>query len=363
MASNDLLQLLAGANPSTVGVRSMLDETLRTILMRYAVSHPDPTIPVIFPRQQLLHQILASHEHMLPGSEPADVIGHVWSTVLEHERSDVASLARFAHRVDYATFHLCVAFEKAEVRFQLSRPRNVVQSSRGISAWYATLVNATFNRYRDLRNALVHHWTPPAEVEPLTLRAFLVLCDLTPADSQLRSLFATNRSRAFHELARHLDIVADQLKAAIQLAANLEAADADDESPGDQAQLDAVQTDILRKSGEPLSLTSAATRLGITRQALHKRIQAGSALGLMRGSELVVPAAQFVERDGKQKIVDGLSEIVPLFDETGAGRWSALQFLTEIDPSLRTMPLDALKRGDTDAAVAAARGYLSIDEA
>jgi hypothetical protein len=284
--------------------------------------------------------------------------------MLERERSDVASLARFAHRVDYATFHLCVAFEKAEVRdFELSRPRNVVRASRGVSSWYATLVNATFSRYRDLRNALVHHWTPPAEVEPLTFRAFLVLCDLTPADSQLRSLFTRDRPRAFHELARHLDIVADQLKAAIQLAANLEPVNADDELSEDHARLDALQTDILRRSGESLSLTSAAAKLGITRQALHKRIRAGSALGLMRGSELVVPGAQFVERAGKLRIVDGLSKIVALFDKAGAGRWSALQFLMEVDPLLKAAPLDVLKRGETDAAIVAARGYLSVDEA
>jgi hypothetical protein len=301
---------------------------------------------------------------MLPATESAKVIEHVWSTMLERERSDVASLARFAHRVDYATFHLCVAFEKAEVRdFELSRPRNVVQSSPGISTWYATLVNATFNRYRDLRNALVHDWTPTAEVEPLALRAFLVLCGLTPADSQLRSLFTTNRPRAFLELAQHLDIVADQLKAAIRLAANLEPVQAGDEPSEDKSRLNAVQTDILQKAGEPLSLTSAAARLGISRQALHKRVQAGSALGLMRGSELVIPSAQFVERDDKSKIVDGLSEIVALFDQAGAGRWSAIQFLTEIDPLLKAAPLDVLKRGDTDAAVVAARGYLGVDEA
>src|SRR5208337_964486 len=176
------------------------------------------------------------------------------------------------------------------------------------------------------------------EVEPLTLRAFLVLCDLTPADSQLRSLFTSDRSRAFHELARHLDIVADQLKAAIQLAANLEPVHSDNEWVEDRARLDAVQTGILGKAGESLTLTNAASRLGVTRQALHKRIQAGSALGLMRGSELVVPAAQFVERGAKSKVVDGMSEIVALFDKAGAGRWSALQFLTEIDPLLKAVP-------------------------
>jgi HSP20 family molecular chaperone IbpA len=285
-------------------------------------------------------------------------------TLLERERSDVAWLAHFARRVEDATFHLCIAFEKAEVRdFELSHPRDVVRSSHGVSTWYATLVNATFNRYRNLRKALVHHWTPPAEVELLTLQAFHVLCDLTPADSQLRYLLQRDRPRAFCELARHLDIVADQLKAAIQLAANLEPARADDDITEERVRLDKVQTEILEKAGETLSLTSAAARLGITRQALHKRIRTGSALGLMRGTELVVPAVQFVKRDSKLKVVGGLRKVVAVFDRAGAGRWSALQFLIEIDPLLKTTPLDALKRDETQAVIAAARGYLSVDEA
>jgi hypothetical protein len=361
MASDSFFQpFFVGPGPSAA--TPSLDDKLRAlVMMGYAASRRDPMCN--WPQQHLYQQVL-DYNHRLPPLNSAEVIEQVWSTMLERERSDVASLARFAHRVDDATFFLCAAFEKAEVRdFEISRPRNVVQSSGGMGTWYAALVNATFDRYRDLRKALVHPWTPPAEVEPLVLRAFLVLCDLTPAGSQLRSLFITNRPRAFHELAQHLDIVTDQLKAAIQLAANLEPVQAGDELSGDKLQLNAVQTDILQKAGEPLSLTSAAARLGISRQALHKRIQAGSALGLMRGSELVVPSAQFVERDGTSKIVDGLSKIVALFDAAGAGRWSAIQFMTEIDPLLKAAPLDVLKRGDTDAAVVAARGYLGVDEA
>lgn len=362
MTSNTLLELLAAADPSGLGSRSVLDETLWTILIRHAVSQRDPALSGMLSRQQLLDQ--PHHENALPAREPFELYEQILTTMLERERSDVASLARFARRVDFAAFHLSIAFEKAGVRdFELSRPRNIMKSSRGTNAWYATLVNATFNRYRDLRNALVHHWTLSAEVEPLAFRAFVVLCDLTPAETQLRSLVSRDRPRAFHELARHLDIVADQLKAAVQLAADLELVETDDAPTDDETRLDAVQTDILSKAGEPLSLTNAAARLGITRQALHKRIRSQSALGVMRGSELVVPAAQLVERDGKPRVVEGLGEVLALFDESGAGGWSALQFLTELDPLLKATPLDALKRGDKNAAVAAARGYLNIDEA
>src|SRR5208337_4353732 len=122
MASNDLLELLAMGAPSVgTGARSMLDERLRTILMRYLLSLPDPSLSEVWSKQHLLRQ---QFNNLMPMLEPDEFIESVWSTMLERERSDVASLARFAHRVDYATFHFCAAFEKAEVRdFQLSRPR------------------------------------------------------------------------------------------------------------------------------------------------------------------------------------------------------------------------------------------------
>jgi hypothetical protein len=283
---------------------------------------------------------------------------------LERERSDVASVARFGHRVECASYHLYVAFEKASVDdFELSPAHDVVKPARGISVWYCSLVNTTFNRYRDLRRALLHKWTPPAEVEPLTSNAFRMLCEITPADSQLRNLLAHDRPRAFHELARHLDIVAEQLKAAIELATDLRTVASDETSREEQARLQAVQAEILRKAGEALSLTEAAHQLEVSRQALHKRIRSGSALGLMRGSELVVPTAQFVDKDNKIKIVDDLNAVVTLFDKSGAGRWSALQFLVEVDPLLGKVPLDALKEGEVDAVVRAVRAFLSLDEA
>jgi hypothetical protein len=273
-------------------------------------------------------------------------------------------VARFGHRVECASYHLYLAFEKASVSdFELTSARDVIKPVRGISVWYRSLVNTTFNRYRDLRRALLHQWTPPAEVEPLTSNAFRMLCEITPADSQLRNLFVHDRPRAFHELARHLDIVAEQLKAAIELATDLRAVASDEVSRQEQARLEAVQGEILQKAGGALSLTSASQQLGVSRQALHKRIQSGSALGLMRGNELVVPTAQFVSKNNRTKIVDSLSAVVALFDEAGAGRWSALQFLVEVDPLLRRAPLDVLREGEVAPVIKAARAFLSLDEA
>ncbi len=354
--------LLTTAGSGGFGGRSILDQPLREVMRRAATANPE------------LHQAWGSHYGVHPSQEQAIAsllepgqkesydVDLVFS--LERERSDVASVAWFGHRVEYASYHLYVAFRKALVDdFELSPSRNVVKPTHGISIWYCSLVNATFNRYRDLRRALLHKWTPPAEVEPLTLNAFRILSEITPAETQLRNLFVHDRPRAFHELARHLDIVADQIKAAIELATDLEAIESDDIANSEQAQVKAVQLDILGKAGKPLSLTAAAKELGVTRQALHKRIGLGSALGLMHGSELVVPDAQFVvSKDGKLGIVDGLSAIVSLFDTSGSGRWSALQFLIEVDPLLQGVPLDVLKKGDRAAVVRAAKAYLSLDE-
>lgn len=362
MTTNPLLMgLLTAAGPPGLGGRSILDQPLREVLLRAATVNPE-----LHRHWGDLYAVHRSQEQAIASLiEPSQTESYDVDLLfsLERERSDVASVARFGHRIEYASYYLYVAFRKALVDdFELSPSRNVVKPAHGISIWYCSLVNATFNRYHDLRRALLHKWTPPAEVEPLTLNAFRILSEITPAETQLRNLFVHDRPRAFYELTRHLDIVAEQLKAAIELATDLEAIKADDTPSPEQAQVKAVQLDLLGKAGKALSLTEAAKELGVSRQALHKRIGLGSALGLMHGSELVVPDAQFVRKDGKLGIVNGLSAIVSLFDTSGAGRWSALQFLTEVDPLLQRVPFDLLKEGDRDAVVRAARAYLSLDE-
>ncbi|MER8374444.1 hypothetical protein [Mesorhizobium sp. M0488] len=363
MASNELTSaLMAAADLSGAG-RSILDQSLREVLLR-AAGRPEP-------HQYLSGSWLLGGNYQPMEAAVASLLEHGRAEpydidlvhVLERERSDVASVARFGHRVECASLHMYVAFDKAHVvDFELPVARNVVKPTHGISVWYYSLVNTTFNRYRELKCALLHKWSPPVEVEPLTYYAFRMLSEITPVESQLRDLFVKDRPRAFHELTRHLDLVADQLKAAIELAGELETIASDDASE-EEARLKAVQTELLGKAGKSLSLTEAAKQLGVSRQALHKRIGLGTALGLMRGSELVVPEAQFVIKNRKVKIVDGLGAVMREFDASGAGRWSALQFLIEVDPTLQRTPLETLKAGEQDAAVRAARAYLSLDEA
>ena len=362
MASEGLMAFLTAPADPVGASRSILDQSVREVLLR-AAAREVPYRNWIGEPHGIFQQPSAAGA---TGSPPA----HGWTEpydidlihALERERSDVASVARFGNRVEWASFHLYAAFDKAHVMdFELPSVRDVVKPAHGVSGWLHVLVSTTFDRYRDLRCALLHKWTPPAEVEPLTFNAFRVLSEITPAESQLLDLLVRDRPRAFQELTRHLDLVVDQLRAAIQLASDLETVGSSDENE-EKARLNVVSA-LIADAGKWLSLTEAAGRLNVSRQALHKRIGLGTALGLVYGPRFKVPEVQFVVKDGKLKIVDGLGPVMREFDDAGAGRWSALQFLIEIDPTLRRTPLEALKAGERDAVVRAARAYLSLDEA
>lgn len=119
---------------------------------------------------------------------------------------------------------------------------------------------------------------------------------------------------------------------------------------------------LLQRAGGGLSLTEAAKLLGTSRQALHKRVKSGSALGMMEGDELVLPKFQFVEKHDRTSILDGLAKVIKLFDASRAGRWSALQFLIEQDPNLAMAPVDVLKTGEVQQVANAAAAYLDVDE-
>lgn len=293
------------------------------------------------------------------GVEPASHYFGPSYTLLERQRPDVASLARFAHRVEIATYHMCAAFEFAGVRFQIE----VERPPRAALSWFAWLAETTFHRFRTLRRALMHDWTPPAEVEPLTYSAFHSLCDLTPAAGHhLKQLFFSRRTQAIEALVSQLDLIAKLHQEAIALASNAEDVLSDHSAEQAAARLASTQAEILGRAGEALGLREAAARLGMSHQNLHKRIGTGSALGVMRGRELVVPSVQFVPAGDGEKIVPNLRSVLQLFEEARAGSWSALQFLVEQDPSLGAVPIEALKAGALEAVVASARAYLGLDE-
>lgn len=279
------------------------------------------------------------------------------------ESSEIELLARFCQTISVASVYLSSAFAKAGVvDFKPPRARPFFRPKKHVSGWHSDIINCAFAQYSDLRHALVHQWTPPADASPLAARAFLLLSDLTPARLQLLRLYFRDQREAFVELARHLDLLTEQIRLSMMLAVDLEEAETREEEAANDARLGAIQDALLAQAGETLSLTEASTRLGVSRQNLHKRIQRGSALGVLKNGEILVPTCQFVEVDGTLAVVKGLRRVTEPFLESGAGHWAAMQFVTEPDPNLETTPIDALKGGRTDAVIAAAQAYLGLDE-
>lgn len=355
-----LLHVLADYVAHHPHERSGLTEALRTALVS-ANDHPAS------------FRFAPTVSHYLQGSYPSNasamtelftrhlVADHCDYSLLESHRSDVASLARFSQRVDHATWYLFVAIDPQVSPKHWHKPG--VTFRRSPKSWYSALARQCFSRWKSTRELLITDWSIPDMVEPLYRTAFWSLCELTPADSQLKSLFELDRFRACRELVRHVDAYAEQLALATDLAETM----AEDETAAvhteDDARRGAIQTALLERAGERLTLTEAAERLKITRQALHKKIKGDAALGLMIGETFVVPSAQFVTGDSATRVVAHLKDVLPLFSKSGAGSWSALQYLIEPDPALGgAVPLDLLKIGEAAKVIASARGYLGLDE-
>lgn len=195
------------------------------------------------------------------------------------------------------------------------------------------------------------------------IEAFRVLADLTTAGPQLQALVRRNRTLAIKELAKHLDLVRQQFEATAALEDTLaDAGGPKSDSLNGGASFEGVSKALLQRAGGSLSLTQATKLLGVSRQALHKRIVAGTALGMMIGNEIAVPKLQFSEKGGRQEILPGVGTVTKLFKDSEAGPWMALQFLVDPDPNFGRSPIEALRAGDERLVEQAARGYLHLDE-
>lgn len=265
---------------------------------------------------------------------------------LAEGRSELAFLGRFAERVVLASVYLASALARGNLQdFRPTRQRPVFKPRGQVEGWHVGVANAVFMLFGELRQVLVHPWIPSAATYPLVHHAFTLLAEITPAYSTLNRLYALDSERAFRELGLQLDIVAEQVRLGVSLATDLETAMMSDEAAVNEERLVEIQNAILAETGETLKLSAAADRLGTSRQNLHQRIRRGSAIGVLKNGEIIVPTSQFVKVKDKEKIVDGLSMIVGPFLESGAGHWSALQFLVDVEPNLGVSPLDALKAG------------------
>lgn len=111
-----------------------------------------------------------------------------------------------------------------------------------------------------------------------------------------------------------------------------------------------IKQELLRDAGGGWSSPRVAELLGITRQAVDKRRRAGKLLALQSGQGgYVYPVCQFA--DGE--VLPGLDQFLAAF--SAGGPWVRLSvLLAPADEIGGISPLDALRRGDIQAAVLAA---------
>jgi len=281
-----------------------------------------------------------------------------------------AAITRFVRQVEGAAALLVVAHSgekprSAPVKALARRAAPSMTLGQG-HGWHRSLVSTSTSRLQDLVVVFANHPVhgPGAQAE---LEAFKMLLELTPAGPPLLVLANRDRRRAYEELAKHMELVCRQFEAAATLADSLTSpgpasgAAPKAEEPA-HAGFAAVRDALLDRAGGALTLTEAAKRLGISRQALHKRISAGTALGMMVDDEIVVPSLQIATRDDRPAILGGIGDVTKLFKSAEAGPWMALQFLVDPDPNLGRDPVESLQEGEIKPVIAAARAHLRCDE-
>jgi hypothetical protein len=251
-----------------------------------------------------------------------------------------------------ANVHIAATILSADHYIAPSRPRGqVVKAGQG-TLWGHKILNTAAERLYEIKAVTARPGSSPPK--PTDKVAFVQLASLAPAMAQegLLVLHDQNRPQAWQELVRQVELLLQQIAATLDVAleANPVAAKANPKAALDR---------LLKNAGGALTVTEAARKLGITRQALHKKVHLGNALGMMLGDVIVLPKIQFDRRAG---VLPGIDTVAKPFLETGAGPYSALQFLVEVDPNLGQRPIDALKEGKVEAVSQAARAYLSMDE-
>jgi hypothetical protein len=276
---------------------------------------------------------------------------------------ELAGLTRFAVYIDHAAFLMSAAFAAADVRdFAPARRRQTIRPAGDSTRWYSEVAGDVLTRLSEIRHSLVHHWTPSPDADAFVMEAVELLAELTPVRDQIVALCRSNRSAGLAELARHLEIVDRQYLLAAGLIGRQEAGEGGQPSDRATAGFTAARQALLETAGGAMSLTEAANALSVSRQNLHKRIHAGSALGMMLDERILVPRLQLASIDGKVAIIGGIERVVRPFLESKAGAWSALQFLVDHDPNLGKPPIDALRAGNVASVEHAARAYLGLDE-
>ena len=115
-----------------------------------------------------------------------------------------------------------------------------------------------------------------------------------------------------------------------------------------------AQKDLLKRAGGTMSSEQIAQTLGVSRQAVDKRRQAGKLIAIPQGQHrFVYPACQFGERGGT---VEGLEEMLAQLGERDS--WMQLTFLLSPNADLDGhSPLDLLRTGKRGLVVEAASRF------
>lgn len=109
---------------------------------------------------------------------------------------------------------------------------------------------------------------------------------------------------------------------------------------------------MIEEAGGAVSVAQAAEMLGISRQAVEKRLKAGSLLGVRIGARTVVPAFQ-VDAGESMRGLDRVLKALGVSDP-----WMRLNFFLTRDRRLKgRTPLVALASGKVDEVVRAAGAY------
>lgn len=261
-------------------------------------------------------------------------------------------LANFVGRVDGAAALLSTEHDRPAV----SRTRKGHVVVRSGTLWGQTILNAAFDRLSEVVTVFNDPAHSKVRSEAIDSAVFRTLAGLTPTQHELLQLRERDRTAAVRQLVRQLAVARQQVRLAAETAVKAEPVDEARESA------EAAQAQLLERSGGTLSLTEAADKLAISRQAMHKKVHAGNALGMMQNGLIVVPKLQFEDDNGKSAIYAGIDRVTKAFKDSKAGPFSALQFLTDVAPGLAERPIDALKKGKVEAVEQAARAYLSLDE-
>lgn len=286
-----------------------------------------------------------------------------------------AGIARLAARIEASAVVLSAEAAERGITMALGRepagrPRVPRRQTADHLAWFESVVWSSRLRLVEIKAALeaFGRVERPGDAEARVVR---YLADLTPLRVQLVRLSRKDPRRAMEETARQLDALDVHLASAAALLGDPGLADVPDEEAGGgaveapddgAAAFERISAELLDRGGGGMSLREAADALGTSKQALHKRIHAGTALGMMRGREIVVPRVQFADGDGKAGFLPGIPEVLAAFREAGERGWGTLRFLVERDPNLGRTPIDALRDGRIGAVVQAARAHLGLDE-